>query len=330
MGTEPDIPAVTLRGVGFCYGGPPVLEDVNLSIGQREAVCIVGPNGGGKTTLVKLILGLLTPQRGEIRLFGQPPHRSRFRAGYMPQHAQFDPQFPVSVMDLVLMGRLGEAPEPSDGGSRPAPPDGPTAPADAGVDSTAGPSLALRAGVDPACGTGSRPAETAAGRFVRRLASLTGWHTRADRRAAVAALEQVGMADFWRQPFASLSGGQRQRVLIARALCCQPELLVLDEPTSNVDSVVEARLLEVLRELNRRMTILMVSHDLGFVSGLVESVICVNRRVTAHPTSRLTGEIMTALYGAERRIVRHDESLSHDYGPDLSGHAHRHPDFDEL
>ena len=119
MGTEPDIPAVTLRGVGFCYGGPPVLEDVNLSIGQREAVCIVGPNGGGKTTLVKLILGLLTPQRGEIRLFGQPPHRSRFRAGYMPQHAQFDPQFPVSVMDLVLMGRLGEAPEPSDGGSRP-------------------------------------------------------------------------------------------------------------------------------------------------------------------------------------------------------------------
>ena len=75
----------------------------------------------------------------------------------------------------------------------------------------------------------------------------------------------------------------------------QPELLVLDEPTSNVDSVVEARLLEVFRELNRRMTILMVSHDLGFVSGLVESVICVNRRVTAHPTSRLTGEIMTAV-----------------------------------
>jgi zinc transport system ATP-binding protein len=169
----------------------------------------------------------------------------------------------------------------------------------------------------------------AAGRFGQRLARLTGWHTRADRRAAVDALAQVGMADFWRQPFASLSGGQRQRVLIARALCCKPDLLVLDEPTSNVDSVVEARLLEVLRELNRRMTILMVSHDLGFVSGLVESVICVNRRVTAHPTSRLTGEIMIALYGAERRLVRHDESLSHDYGPDVPGHGHSHPDFDE-
>ena len=82
-------------------------------------------------------------------------------------------------------------------------------------------------------------------------------------------------------------------MLIARALCCQPDLLVLDEPTSNVDSVVEARLLEVLRELNRRMTILMVSHDLGFVSGLVESVICVNRRVAVHPTSRLTGELIS-------------------------------------
>ena len=76
---------------------------------DREAVCVVGPNGGGKTTLVKLILGLLTPQRGEIRVFGQPPRRARLRVGYMPQHVQHDPQFPVTVMDIVLMGRLGQA-----------------------------------------------------------------------------------------------------------------------------------------------------------------------------------------------------------------------------
>ena len=112
------------------------------------------------------------------------------------------------------------------------------------------------------------------------------------------------MDDFGRRPFASLSGGQRQRVLIARALCCQPDLLLLDEPTSNVDSLVEARLLDLLRELNRRMTILMVSHDLGFVSGFVESVICVNRRVVVHPTSEITGEVIRDIYGGEVRMVR--------------------------
>ena len=127
-----------------------------------------------------------------------------------------------------------------------------------------------------------------------------GWHGRADRRAALDALDQVGMEDFRRRPFAALSGGQRQRVLIARALCCKPDLLLLDEPTSNVDSLVEARLLDLLRELNRRMTIVMVSHDLGFVSGLVESVICVNRRVVVHPTSRDDRRRRSATFTAAR------------------------------
>ena len=253
-------PVISLRDVSFSYGGTLVLEDVNLSLNPREAVCIVGPNGGGKTTLVKLILGLLVPQQGVVRVFGQPPRRSRLRAGYMPQYVQHDPQFPVTVMDIVLMGRLGR------GG----------------------------------------------------LSGVLGWHGQADRRAALDALGQVGMEDFWRRPFASLSGGQRQRVLIARALCCKPDLLLLDEPTANVDSLVEARLLDVLRKLNQQMTILMVSHDLGFVSGLVESVICVNRRVMIHPTSQMTGDAIRDLYGGEVRMVRHDEFSPH------SGMEHPH------
>ena len=251
-------PVISLHGVTFSYGGEPVLEDVNLSVGELEAVCIVGPNGGGKTTLVKLILGLLTPQRGEVRVFGQPPRRARLRAGYMPQHIQHDPQFPVTVMDIVLMGRLGQG------------------------------------------GWGG----------------VLGWHGRADRRAALDALAQVDMEGSERRPLAALSGGQRQRVLIARALACKPELLLLDEPTSNVDSLVEARLLDLLRELNRRMTIVMVSHDLGFVSGLVEKVICVNRRVVIHPTSQMTGQAIRDIYGGEVRMVRHNEFSSSEHTHD--------------
>jgi len=251
-------PVICLRDVSFSYGGAPVLEDVNLDVPDRTAACIIGPNGSGKTTLVKLILGLLTPQRGEIRVFGQPPQRARLRSGYMPQYVQHDPQFPVTVMDIVLMGRLGR--------------DGP--------------------------------------------GGFFGWPNRADRRAANDALRQVGMDDFRRRPFASLSGGQRQRVLIARALCGNPDLLLLDEPTSNVDTLVEARLLEILRELNQRMTILMVTHDLGFVSSLVESVICVNRRVVVHLTSQITGASINDIYGGEVRAVHHHDDVF------FPGHLH--------
>jgi zinc transport system ATP-binding protein len=263
----PNEPVISLRDVTFSYGGEPALEDVNLTVCEREAVSIVGPNGGGKTTLVKLILGLLAPQRGEIRVFGQLPCRARPRAGYMPQHVQHDAQFPVTVMDIVLMGRLGQ-----------------------------------QRGAAASSGQDARAPD-----WRSLLCKVTGWPKRADRRAAIDALRQVGLDDFGRRPFASLSGGQRQRVLIARALCGNPDLLLLDEPTSNVDSLVEARLLDLLRELNRRMTILMVSHDLGFVSGFVESVICVNRRVVVHPTAAITGEVIRDFYGGEVRMVRHDE-----------------------
>ncbi|MFQ6673021.1 MAG: metal ABC transporter ATP-binding protein, partial [Candidatus Tectimicrobiota bacterium] len=168
----------------------------------------------------------------------------RHRMGYMPQHAHFDPQFPVTVMDIVLMGRLG-----------------------------------------------------------RRLG---GWYATADREAALAALEEVGVADLAKRLFVSLSGGQRQRVLIARALCSEPDLLLFDEPTAHIDALVEAKLFETLQELTERMTVLTVSHDLGFVSSLVKSVVCVNRRVVAHPTSDITGDVIQELYGGDTRIILHD------------------------
>jgi zinc transport system ATP-binding protein len=239
---------ITFENICFSYGSVSVLEDVSFSIMERESVCIVGPNGGGKTTLVKLILGLLEPSAGEIRVFGHSPKAARKRIGYMPQHLLYDPLFPVTVRDIVLMGRL------KSGGWR----------------------------------------------------GVFGWPDGEDRDAAEEALRQVGMEDYSRRPFSSLSGGQRQRALIARALAGRPSLLLLDEPTSNVDTLVEAQLLDLLRELNDRMTIMMVTHDLGFVSEMVEKVVCVNRRVAVHPTNDISGEIIHDIYGGHVRMVRHE------------------------
>ena len=242
-----DEPVVALENVSFAYDGPPVLENVTLAVRELEWACIVGPNGGGKTTLLKLILGLLRPTEGRVRVFGEAPERARPRVGYVPQHVHYDPQFPVSVMDIVLMGRLG-----------------------------------LRVG---------------------RPFSVT------DREEALSALDELGIAELSGSRFSAISGGQQQGVLIARALCCRPDLLLLDEPTAHIDAMVEATLVEILRKLNQRMTILTVSHDLGFVSSIVKQVICVNRRVFVHPTEEITGAVIEDLYGGDIRMILH-----HDHG----------------
>ena len=249
-----DEPAIRLKDVTFAYNAVPVLEHVDLRISSGEFVSMVGPNGGGKTTLLMLILGLRQPRTGEVRVFGTPPRHARRRIGYTPQHARHDPMFPVTVMDVALMGRLDR--------------------------------------------------------------HIGGRYSASDKAAAQSALEEVGLADAAGRPLSDLSGGERQRVLIARALACDPDLLLLDEPMSNVDVAVESKLIEILEELNRRMTIVVVSHDLGFVADVVESVICVNRQVVVHPTSELTGETIQALYGGDVRMVRHDHRCSE------KGHEH--------
>ena len=254
----PSCPLVSLEGVWFSYDSGSVLEEVNIAIAPRESVCIIGPNGGGKTTLVRLMLGILQPDRGTVRVLGRSPQEVRRRIGYMPQHVRFDPQFPMTALEATLMGRLGR----------------------------------------------------------EGLAGFFGWYRRADRAAARDALAAVGMANLADRPFAALSGGQRQRVLIARALCGEPDLLLLDEPTANVDTVLEAQLFAKLHELNKRMAIVVVSHDLGFVSNLAEKVICVNRRAVMHPTSELGSDDIREMYGGHVCRVDHCEAVSHE------GHSH--------
>ena len=247
---------ITFRNVTFSYGGPAVIENASFEIGENDSICVVGPNGGGKTTLLRLILGLERPQGGSIEVFGEPPRAARRRIGYMPQYLNFDPKFPISVLDVALMGRLSSG--------------------------------------------------------------ALGPYRAADRKAAMDALAEVGLDDCARRPYSGLSGGQRQRVLIARALACDPALLLLDEPTANVDQAVEAQLLETLRQLIERLSILLVSHNLGFVSSLVDHVLCVNRSVHIHPTTKMTGNTLAELFGGEVALVRHDQDCPE------GEHVHHH------
>jgi zinc transport system ATP-binding protein len=236
-------PIVELEHVTFSYGGTPVIEDATFTVASGDFVSMIGPNGAGKTTLAKIILGLLTPTRGRISLCGGASRQQCTRVGYVPQHGNFDPEFPITAGEVVLMGRVPRG---------------------------------------------------------------LGFYRKRDRRDAAETLKQVGLPGFENRPFSDLSGGERQRVLIARALLSNPELLILDEPTANIDSAAGQRLGDILARLKGTMTIMLITHDLGFVSELVDKVLCVNVRVRIHPTQEVTPELIQQLFGTNARMVDHD------------------------
>ncbi|MDA8127063.1 MAG: metal ABC transporter ATP-binding protein [Deltaproteobacteria bacterium] len=99
-------PVIEVRDLWFSFNGQPVLSGVNLTVPRGDFLIVIGPNGGGKTTLLKLMLGLYTPRRGSVAVFGEPPRRVSQRIGYVPQNVHINKDFPVSVLAVVLMGRL--------------------------------------------------------------------------------------------------------------------------------------------------------------------------------------------------------------------------------
>jgi zinc transport system ATP-binding protein len=230
--------AVQFDSVSFSYGEVEVLENVSFHIHMGEFTALVGPNGSGKTTVLKLILGLEQPSIGRITLFGathafaSKNNGGNSRIGYVPQQPPADRAFPVTVRDVVRMGLLS-----------------------------------------PSRGYGADA-----------------------RTAAVRAMEQTDIAELAARPWRALSGGQRRRVLVARALVSRPELLILDEPTANMDTESEERLFETLGKLKGGTTILIVTHDMNFVSALTGRVLClgddthhrgiVQHRIATAETSR--------------------------------------------
>jgi zinc transport system ATP-binding protein len=226
--------AVELKGVWVNYNGATILEDVNLAIEAGRYVGILGPNGAGKSTLLKVILGLIRPRRGEVRVFGRNPASLRHHGdvvGYLPQRPLGNPRFPVSVLDVVLMGRYGRI------------------------------------------GLFARPRQR-------------------DREMALRRLEDLGIPHLAHRLIGDLSGGEQQRVFIARALCVEPRLLVLDEPTVSLDVCVQDEIFDLVYSLKEKLnlTVLIVSHDIGGVTRRVDDVVCINRRIHVHqppPIGRL-------------------------------------------
>jgi zinc transport system ATP-binding protein len=219
-------PAILLSDVSFSYGSAPVLQRVNLQVEPGEFLGIMGPNGGGKTTLLKLIMGFLLPSSGKVRLFGDLPTRKRLKIGYVPQIHRTDRDFPISVLELVLLG------------------------------------------------------------------SLPG----REKDKAEALLHELGLCHFRDKPFSSLSGGLAQKALLARALLSDPELLILDEPTANIDTPSRAAILERLENLKRKKTILIVTHDLKTIVERIDRILCVQTSVDSLKPSEVCEHFAMGLY----------------------------------
>lgn len=245
-------PVIDLQGVSFAYGQMPVLEDISLQVRDGEFLGIVGPNGGGKSTLLRLILGLLSPQTGRVRVLGRRPRGARRLLGYVAQYPSFPRDFPISVEQVVLLGRL-----------------------------------------------------RAPSRRNWLTALAPGGFNATDRGAARQALGEVDAADLASRQIGELSGGQLQRVLLARAIVSEPRILILDEPTANMDQRLEGEIFDLLRQLNDRMTILVVSHDVAFISSYVTRVACVSGTLVCHGTDAIDGQVIQDLYGEHVRMVAH-------------------------
>ena len=235
---------ISFDQVSYAYGHSNVLEDITLEIEEEEFFGVIGPNAAGKSTLLKLMLGMLKPDSGEISVLGKSPKQASQNIGYVPQFPSFPRNFPIKVMDVVLLGCIGKS-------------------------------------------------------------KKMGGFSKRDRDIALESLRVVESAELENTPIQDLSGGQVQRMLIARALASQPEILILDEPTANIDVQAEENIFSLLKKYNEHMTIIVVSHDIAFISGYVNRVGCLNTTLLCHETEAISGKTIEELYGAPVKMIHH-------------------------
>ncbi|MGH4117625.1 metal ABC transporter ATP-binding protein [Clostridium sp.] len=237
--------AVEIKNLSMDYENLNALKDVNLTIKDKEFVAILGPNGGGKSTLLKVILGLIKPTSGQVKVYGENPHNKRNTIGYVPQFSSFEKTFPINVVDVVLMGRL-------------------------------------KFGMN----------------FLRK-------YSKEDMKYAENIMNMLEIYELRNRQIGQLSGGQMQKVLIARALCTEPKLLLLDEPTASLDVQSKTSIYSLLKNINKNMTIVVVTHDTGFVFSYVDKIACLNQKLFYHGEPELDKDTMDSVYGCPVDAISH-------------------------
>ena len=237
--------AIELKNISAGYDNDVVIEKINCHIYEGDFFGIIGPNGGGKSTLLKIILGLFNPTKGTVKIYGQIPKTGRKNIGYVPQYSEYDKQYPISVWDVVLMGR----------------------------------------------------------RSIRGVHPL---YSSDDKKATIEVLKKVSMLEYKKRHISELSGGQRQRVFIARALVSNPRILLLDEPTASIDKDLQINFYNLLKELNKSVTIILVTHDIGVISSYVNRVACLNRFMFTHDDEKMISkEMLEKTYSCPVDLIAH-------------------------
>ena len=252
---------INIRDLGVTYDNTTALEHVNLDIYADDFVGVIGPNGGGKSSLVKAIMGVV-PHSGTIAYGTSLLRGKRKHIGYLPQISSFDKAFPISVLEVVMSGLQADT-------------------------------------------------------------GLLGRYGKEERRRADEVLEQASLVDLRNRAIGELSGGQLQRVMLCRAIISQPKLLVLDEPANFVDNRFENELYNLLHHLSHDMAIMMVSHDIGTISSVVNNIVCVNRHVHRHDSNIITEEQLRN-YNCPIQIITHG-----DVPHTVLGEHHHCPHCDE-
>lgn len=236
---------IHIKNLSVNYGQTSALTDVCFDVCEKEFLGIMGPNGGGKSTLLKAVLGLIPISSGEILICGEKRGKNNTAIGYVPQYAVMDRKFPITSVEVVM-------------------------------------SAFLKGGLHP---------------FFR--------YTKEDRKTAFEYMEKVGVEKLAERQISELSGGEFQRLLIARALAVKPKILLLDEPTASVDPSSREQIYNLLDEINKDMTIVMVTHDLTAISAKVKRLACLNNTLVYHGDPTLSQDVINHLYGCPVDLIAH-------------------------